>query len=223
MPTPKAARTPIRAVGSTTTMSTMTLATTTCQRRRHGRDGGQDHARAVLAGASKGAQDPDQEHREVGAGQDGRERVAVAKPAPLFRSRDGAGGHGGRDRAQADQQEDGSEIIIPNAASPTAGQCQRLEPNGGASLLNSRSNHRTKLARHQSIHPTNAHATHVCDGVPDQSHVTTIGVVRAHLQPFAPRSLSWTSHLVAPEAHPLDPPTRFPRTGLMRSMTVRTA
>ena len=33
MPTPKAARTPISAVGSTTTVSTMTLETTTCQRR----------------------------------------------------------------------------------------------------------------------------------------------------------------------------------------------
>ena len=33
MPTPKAARTPISAVGSTTPVSTMTLETTTCQRR----------------------------------------------------------------------------------------------------------------------------------------------------------------------------------------------
>jgi hypothetical protein len=41
------------------------------ERQRRGRDGGQDHARAILAGAGEGAQDPDQEYREVGAGQDG--------------------------------------------------------------------------------------------------------------------------------------------------------
>lgn len=70
-----------------------------------------------------------------------------------------------------------SGIIIPNAASPTAGQCQRLEPNAGG------------ITVELTVEPQNEAGTppdhpsyerprdHVCDGVPDQSHVTTIGVV----------------------------------------------
>ena len=98
MPAPKAARTPISAVGSTTPVSTTALETTTCQRRGTASDGGRDHARAVLAGAGEGAEDPDQEHREVCAGQDGRDWITAAEPATVRCSCDGAGGHGGRDR-----------------------------------------------------------------------------------------------------------------------------
>ena len=63
MPTPKAARTAISAVGSTTPVSTTALATTTCQRRGTATMVTEIIREPYLAGAGEGAQDSDQEHR----------------------------------------------------------------------------------------------------------------------------------------------------------------
>ena len=79
MPTPKAARTPISAVGSTTPVSTTALETTTCQRRGTAAMVSVI-VRAVLAGTGEGAQDADQEHGEVGTVAHGQQRVTGTEP-----------------------------------------------------------------------------------------------------------------------------------------------